>query len=597
MVLHSFYWRHPAGNVKVTGDFDEWKGTLDMQKTADGTFVKVVDLPADSKVFYKFVVDGQWLVDHESQTEGEGVTQNNYILTESEPATATASRAGDAEALPTLGAGAAYTDPSATAAAATGAASQTAAPAAATAAAPAASSSSFNPSEVPAISGTGTAKAEPQSSSTATASTGSSIVDRAQASIPSSGDLEKKADELVAGASAAVAAGLAAGAAALGLSFGGSEKKDVKEATSTTDKVAADKAVAVPAPSVAKSAEVPASTASKVAAVSQTSTLEQAAVQAATLAATNAHNAAGLGGLTGAAPVGKSLVDAGSVGFTSVGTAINKELGIVGSSKLVQGLDEAKPVEETRTAEIESTIGASSQILSTTNGAPKVQKLGEHAVLAEVTVGGQALGTAVVTDSTITNAADLNIPPQAAEHLDRDVPPPTLTSQGINSTTAGVTPSASAPAQVVAPTATASAAPADLAPPIDAAQLAPSGSTLTTIAPAAVAAVPAPVASVADKSLTSASTNGATAAAASAPTASSAAAASPAVVTPAAQGQAVPAPASTITATATNTTAPVTKVASGPKPAKQSSSESRTEKPKKKNGLLRRMKSMFKSKD
>ena len=609
MVLHSFYWRHPAGNVKVTGDFDEWKGTLDMQKTADGTFVKVVDLPADSKVFYKFVVDGQWLVDHDAQVEGTGVTQNNYILTESEPVTSSrpvmgadgaAASAGDD--LPALGAGAVYTNSSSTAAVPATSSVEKNPPVDAFA------NSKHNPAEVPAISGIGSAKAEEQPAS--------SILDRAQASIPTSEELEKKADELVAGASAAVAAGLAAGAAALGLSFGAGAK-EVKTDEPVTEPSAEvptpSKAIASPSASVAQATEVPSSTVGKVAAISQTSELEQAAVQAATLAATNAHNAAGLGGLSGVAPTSKSIVDAGSLGFTSVGTAINKELGIVGSSKIVQGLDEAKPIEETRTAQIDAAAGASAQVFSQTDGAAKVQKLGEHAVLAEVTVGGAALGTAVVTDSTITKAADLNIPPQAAEHLDRDVSPPTLSSQGVTEAVAPV----SANTTVAAPAPVAPVAQSDLAPPLDGSAVTPSAATLTTAAPSAVTVPAAAVIAPSDAAVSRETPAPVTTAAASAAPAAQAVsngATTTSATLPTNGGLTPPVPAAataskTLAASSArkaSTTQPPASAATGPAPStltKQSSIDSKTaagatgEKPKKKNNLLRRMRSMFKSKD
>ena len=55
------------GNVKracLAGDFTDWQ-LVPMRKQKDGTFTKVVPLPAGTHE-YKFVFDGRWSVDREN---------------------------------------------------------------------------------------------------------------------------------------------------------------------------------------------------------------------------------------------------------------------------------------------------------------------------------------------------------------------------------------------------------------------------------------------------------------------------------------------------------------------------------------------------
>ncbi|BFZ57518.1 Cruciform DNA binding protein [Savitreella phatthalungensis] len=503
-----------------------------MQKTADGAFVKVVDLPADKKVLYKFVVDGQWQVDHDAQTEGEGATQNNYLITESAHgvesiASPTGNDAVNGDAVPTLGAAAEYTGSSK-------------------------SSTGHNFSEVPAITNQGPA---PEAWPAAKLSSGPS----------SSISLEKRAEGLIAGAAVAAAGGLAAGAAALGLQ---TQAKEIREAAGIMEPVeSSHQSAIVPASTKPAAPEMTealpgATTASRTVAdqavvATETSKLEQAAVQAATLAATNAHNAAGLSGLGGVVPVAKEIADRGNLGFTSVGTAVNVDTGVVGSSKVVQSVDQAKPTEETQTAKLAQ--GAASALLNQHENGAKVQKLGDHAVLAEVGIGGTALGTAVVTDSSIKAAADLNIPTQAAEHLAGPATSITATEPLIAQSTASPNDSAravpdsnlsSASNSAAVATASATAAPLDSRAVPTLASPAPVETSLEQ--PKAMTAAPSPAAVAA--------------------------------ATAAAKGPVTP---------AKDIRAPST----APPQSSQSTDSKTTDKPKKKNNILRRMKSMFKSKE
>ncbi|RWA07624.1 hypothetical protein EKO27_g7477 [Xylaria grammica] len=72
---------HPATEVYVTGTFDEWKKTEKLGKIGD-SFEKQVALPdASSKIFYKFVVDGDWVIDHTAPKETDESGNENNVLT------------------------------------------------------------------------------------------------------------------------------------------------------------------------------------------------------------------------------------------------------------------------------------------------------------------------------------------------------------------------------------------------------------------------------------------------------------------------------------------------------------------------------------
>ncbi len=56
----------PAKAVLLAGDFNQWKPTA-MRKQKDGSFSVTVDL-AKGNYEYKFLVDGQWVVDPDNGT-------------------------------------------------------------------------------------------------------------------------------------------------------------------------------------------------------------------------------------------------------------------------------------------------------------------------------------------------------------------------------------------------------------------------------------------------------------------------------------------------------------------------------------------------
>lgn len=76
MGSYTFTWAHPADEVYVTGDFDNWGKTIKLEKE-DGVFKKTVDLP-EGKHHYKFVVDGNWLTNdsHPKEDDGKGIYNN-----------------------------------------------------------------------------------------------------------------------------------------------------------------------------------------------------------------------------------------------------------------------------------------------------------------------------------------------------------------------------------------------------------------------------------------------------------------------------------------------------------------------------------------
>ncbi|ELR09671.1 hypothetical protein VC83_06219 [Pseudogymnoascus destructans] len=78
-----FEWEHPASEVIVTGTFDNWAQTEKLHKKGD-IFEKEVTLPsAAEKIYYKFLVDGNWVIDHTAPQEKDSLGNlNNYLTTD-----------------------------------------------------------------------------------------------------------------------------------------------------------------------------------------------------------------------------------------------------------------------------------------------------------------------------------------------------------------------------------------------------------------------------------------------------------------------------------------------------------------------------------
>ncbi|KAH7356556.1 hypothetical protein BKA65DRAFT_381309, partial [Rhexocercosporidium sp. MPI-PUGE-AT-0058] len=76
-----FKWDHPADEVYVTGTFDDWSKSEKLVKTGD-SFSKDVTLnSAAEKIYYKFVVDGNWVTDHTAPQENDASGNLNNVLT------------------------------------------------------------------------------------------------------------------------------------------------------------------------------------------------------------------------------------------------------------------------------------------------------------------------------------------------------------------------------------------------------------------------------------------------------------------------------------------------------------------------------------
>ena len=75
------YRPHPdAKDVHVTGTFDDWGKTEQLNKVGD-FFEKEVNLPsADEKIYYKFVVDDVWIIDPTAPQEDDGSHNINNVL-------------------------------------------------------------------------------------------------------------------------------------------------------------------------------------------------------------------------------------------------------------------------------------------------------------------------------------------------------------------------------------------------------------------------------------------------------------------------------------------------------------------------------------
>ncbi|CCG82718.1 protein of unknown function [Taphrina deformans PYCC 5710] len=447
MVSHTFRWNYQGTDIKVTGEFDNWSATTNMERTSDGHFIRTIDLPAFSKVYYKFVVDGHWCVDGQALKEGEGAHENNYILTGAhEDGQTTKSLDQTDDQLPVLGHGASYVNepvpeqPSHEANGITATAQDDFTSSVQT------NVDRLEPSNTTAATvgktstydDSGPSPSDPQAVRNARDNPLSEAYSHAIDRLPTRDELSHEVQHVAEVAGGFLAAGLAAGAAALGLSTYQSHTElhpitgRQTTSNSTTHEIESSKTTTSPIPATSASASHQAqvgsveATAEKVitnedksvsdkSSVSQTGSLEQAAVAAATSAATSAYNASGLSGLSGAGVPTSDISKDGKLGFTGIGTAVNAETGVVGSSKIVQGIHDDIPVSDTHTAHLDSAT-ASTLLEHHENGA-KVERIGEHTVLAEVGIGGAAIGTAVVTDETVTSTRELSIPAQAAEHL------------------------------------------------------------------------------------------------------------------------------------------------------------------------------------
>ncbi|TKW51030.1 hypothetical protein CTA1_3941 [Colletotrichum tanaceti] len=81
MGTYKFTWAHPAEEVYVTGTFDNWTKSEKLDKIGN-SFEKTVNLPnASEKIYYKFVVDNNWITDHTAPQEPDHEGNVNNFLT------------------------------------------------------------------------------------------------------------------------------------------------------------------------------------------------------------------------------------------------------------------------------------------------------------------------------------------------------------------------------------------------------------------------------------------------------------------------------------------------------------------------------------
>ncbi|KAM0245478.1 hypothetical protein ACHAQJ_010560 [Trichoderma viride] len=81
MGSYTFKWEHPAEEVFVTGTFDNWTKSEQLAKEGD-VFQKTVNLKdASKKIYFKFVVDGDWTVNESSPKEADHEGNVNNFIT------------------------------------------------------------------------------------------------------------------------------------------------------------------------------------------------------------------------------------------------------------------------------------------------------------------------------------------------------------------------------------------------------------------------------------------------------------------------------------------------------------------------------------
>ena len=75
----NFQWRHPANDVIVTGEFDNWSKSL---KLINEDFIHSVKVEIDSqkKQLFKFVVDGVWRCSLDFETEIDEIGNYNNVI-------------------------------------------------------------------------------------------------------------------------------------------------------------------------------------------------------------------------------------------------------------------------------------------------------------------------------------------------------------------------------------------------------------------------------------------------------------------------------------------------------------------------------------
>ncbi|KAF8211448.1 hypothetical protein K438DRAFT_43069 [Mycena galopus ATCC 62051] len=90
--LHEVQFKWPSAEARVvivTGTFDEWSSSVHLVKNENG-FTGSVRIPWDTKIYYKYVVDSEWICESTSPTETDwsGNVNNVYTSPQKPPADA-----------------------------------------------------------------------------------------------------------------------------------------------------------------------------------------------------------------------------------------------------------------------------------------------------------------------------------------------------------------------------------------------------------------------------------------------------------------------------------------------------------------------------
>ncbi|KAL5508072.1 CRP1 [Sanghuangporus vaninii] len=85
----TFDWPHTdAHSVIVTGTFDNWSSSVHLQRS-ESSFTGSVAVPWDTKILYKFIVNGNWVTHANQPTETDAAGfVNNVVHTPTKPAPA-----------------------------------------------------------------------------------------------------------------------------------------------------------------------------------------------------------------------------------------------------------------------------------------------------------------------------------------------------------------------------------------------------------------------------------------------------------------------------------------------------------------------------
>ena len=83
MSNYVFTWPEGPQDVILTGEFDNWKGSIPLVKQANGSFKLSFPIESTHKFIFKFIVDGEWTVSDSYKKEADaGGIENNYLDTE-----------------------------------------------------------------------------------------------------------------------------------------------------------------------------------------------------------------------------------------------------------------------------------------------------------------------------------------------------------------------------------------------------------------------------------------------------------------------------------------------------------------------------------